>query len=60
MYIVATVYWIVETVTLLQTLYLPSEYANQSQNSLIDKSLTLTICLGLNVRQCSCASSVYV
>ena len=50
MYIISTVYWVVETVTLLQTLYLPSEYANQSESSLIHKSLTLTICLGLNVR----------
>ncbi|VDB95813.1 unnamed protein product [Peniophora sp. CBMAI 1063] len=49
MYIVSTVYWIVETVTLLQTLYLPSEYAYQSEDSLIHKSLTLTVCLGLNV-----------
>jgi len=48
MYFIAGTYWVVETVTILQIIYYPDLYANQSSSSLNNKSMVLSVCLGLN------------
>jgi len=48
MYFIAGTYWIVETVTVLEIIYYPDSYANQSPSSLDNKSMVLSVCLGLN------------